>query len=301
MKSQHRHELQTNELGKVADKVYASAGSFFERHGNKLMMAISVGCIAGAIAMVKIRGERERQAAAWRDLAAATRADDFADIWKSHPDTVAAQWAHVHEGESRLAEGVQLLFSNVEAATAELKRAREALQAVVDRKSAPASVRERGLFALARCLEALSDGNESEALSTYEQFRREFPGSIYKKDVESRIAVLKEQSGEEFYAWFATYARPKATERKPRDVGGEARFNNDGDLIDTLPDDTAEGASGDAAEGLDAEEMPPEPAGPNPAEEAPLEGQPPEGESTEESGAEQTPAKSEGESAPPSP
>ncbi|MSR56356.1 MAG: tetratricopeptide repeat protein [Planctomycetaceae bacterium] len=299
MKSQHRHDLQTNELGKVADKVYGSVGSIFERHGNKLMIVVSVACVAGAIFMYKIKGDRARETAAWRELAAAAKADEFADVWKNHPDTAAAQWAHVHEGESRLTEGIQLLFSNVESGTEELKKAREALQSMVDRKSAPAAVRERGLFGLARCLEALSDGNEADALKTYERLRREFPASIYKKDIDSRIAVLGEKTGEEFYAWFASYTRPKATKKGPRDRGGDP-FGDPGDLMNEVPTDPNDEDSTDPAAGIEESEesMPPEPSAAEAEAEAPSDDDP---QLPEEPAPGEPPADPEGDSETPSP
>lgn len=238
MKSQHRHELQTNELGKVADKVVDSMGGFFETYGNRLLIGFCVLAVAASAVIYKVRRDHSSEAVAWRDLAKARNAEDFVGISESHPGTSAARWARVHEGEARLNEGVQLLFTNVESGTKELKLSREALQGVVDQKGAPGEIRERALFALARCLEAMSDGSESEAVKTYQALLREFPATIYKKDAEDRIEALNSGSGQEFYAWFAKYDRPKPAAKRPRDRKG-AEEEEDMDSL-TLPDEKAD-------------------------------------------------------------
>jgi hypothetical protein len=239
MKSEHRHELQTNELGKVADKVVGSMEGFFETYGNRVLIGFCVVMVAASLVIYKVRRDRSTEAVAWRALSSARNAEDYAGVWESHPGTSAGRWARVHEGESRLSEGIQLLFTNVESGTKELKLAREALQAVVDQKGAPAEIRERATFALARCLEALSDGSESDAVKTYQALLREFPATIYKKDAEDRIEALGSGSGQEFYTWFAKYERPKVSEKRPRDrKGSDSDEEMDATLTD--PEDKAE-------------------------------------------------------------
>lgn len=255
MKSQHRHELQTNELGRVADKVAHDLGGFFERYGNKIMIAICVVSLAASLAIYKVRSDRGNETAAWRDLALSRKPEEFRDVWERHPDTQAALWARVHEGEARLGEGIQSLFSNVESGTKQLKEAREALQAVLDQKGAPPEVRERAQFALARALEAGSDGNEGEAVKAYKELLREFPATIYKKDAESRIVALEAGSGQEFYEWFAKYQRPKPSDKRPHDRIGSDTSLDTGDLINDLRMQNP-GARGD--ESGDEIEMPAE-------------------------------------------
>jgi hypothetical protein len=245
MKSEHRHELQTNELSKFADKV----GVFFTVHGNRIVIGICVFALAASLLIYMVRSNHAREAAAWRDLANSSKADDFADVAKTHSGTKAAVWAQVQEGERRLSEGIQLMFSNVETGTKELELAKEALQAVVNQKGAPAPVRERALFGLARSQEALSSGTESEAVKTYETLLREFPLSLYKRDVESRIAALNTGSGQEFYAWFAKFDRPKPSDKRPKDEGLGEMDRETSDLINELrmqaPDGSGPDDSGD--------------------------------------------------------
>src|SRR5262249_14298364 len=156
MKREHRHDLQTNELGKFTERV----GTFLEVHGNRLMIGICVASLAASGIIWWVKTERANDAASWRELWTATESnkpEDFKDVWNAYPGTTTALWARVHEGESRLALGVPRLFDNVEAGTEELKKARDAFQAVVDSRKAPAEAREQALFGLARSQESLSE------------------------------------------------------------------------------------------------------------------------------------------------
>ena len=222
MKSEHRHELQTNDLGKFAEKMAV----FIDVHGNRLMIGICLACLPLAGFIYWWRSDSNAQAAAWRDFSAAInvgKAEDFHAVWQDHPGSSPAWWARVHEGEQWLARGVQSMFRNVETGTEELKKARDSFQAIIDNpRKAPAELRDRALIGLARALESMSDGSEGEAIKAYESLIKEFPNSIYKKDAEERIAVLNRGSGQEFYAWFTKYPRPKLPTKGPHDKFGGA-------------------------------------------------------------------------------
>jgi hypothetical protein len=216
MKSEHRHELQTNELGKYAEKI----STYIDAHGNRLMIGLCLACLPLAGLIYWWRTEKSAQTAAWRDFSAAInaqRAEEFHAVWQDHPGTVPAYWARVHEGEQWLNQGVQSMFRNVETGMIELKKARDAFQAVIDDRRAPVELTDRALLGLGRALESMSDGSEDEAIKAYERLVKEFPDSIYKKDAQERIAVLNRGSGQEFYAWFAKYPRPKISPKVPRD------------------------------------------------------------------------------------
>jgi hypothetical protein len=251
MKSEHRHDLQTNELGKITEKL----GSFMEVHGNRLMIGVCVVSLAASVAIYWVRTQRNSDAAAWREMSTAIatgKAEDFYDVWVEHKGTPTGLWARVHEAESWLAQGVQDLFRNVELGTEHLKKARDAFQTVVDDRHAPAEVRERGLIGLGRALESLSDGNEADALKAYESLVKEYPDSVYKPDALDRIAVLSKGSGQEFYAWFAKYPRPKTADKRPHDRTGDDLIDEGFDTIRKLKSlSTPGGKNADDAESLE--------------------------------------------------
>jgi hypothetical protein len=235
MKSEHRHELQTNDLGKFAEKMAV----FIDVHGNRLMIGVCLACLPLAGFIYWWRSENNAQAAAWRDFSAAInvgKAEDFHAIWQDHPGSPPAYWARVHEGEQWLTQGVQSMFRNVETGMEELKKSRDSFQAIVDNpRKAPSELRDRALIGLGRALESMSDGSEGEAVKAYESLVKEFPKSIYKEDAEERIAVLNRGSGQEFYAWFIKYPRPKLPVKGPRDrIGGDDLDESDKERLDRI-------------------------------------------------------------------
>jgi hypothetical protein len=218
MKSEHRHELQTNELGKFTEKV----GGFLEIHGNRLMIGVCVASLVASGIIFWVKRERSSSEAAWRALSSAFASmdpDDFYDVWKAHPGTATGLCARAQEGERRLRMGVERLFDNLDAGQKELEKARKAFQTVIDDRHTPADVREQALMGLGRTLESLSE--TGDAVKAYEMLVKEFPGSLFKDDAEQRIELLKQSSGQEFYAWFSKYPRPKPRDKRPLDKIGE--------------------------------------------------------------------------------
>jgi hypothetical protein len=236
MKSEHRHDLQTNELGKFAEK----AAIYIDRHGNRLMIGICVAALALSGGIFWWRTESGNKLAAWSDLSTAIstgKPELLHDVWSDHPGTLPAMWAKVHEGETLLGRGVEAIFRNVETGSEDLKKSRAAFQMVIDERKAPPDVRERALIGLGRALESMSDGSEDEAIKAYETLVKEFPKSRFKADAEARIEILKSGRGQEFYAWFAKYPRPKFAEKLPRDLTGddldEDSMSNLQDILDS--------------------------------------------------------------------
>ncbi|MBS0266390.1 MAG: hypothetical protein JSS02_30950, partial [Planctomycetes bacterium] len=227
MKSEHRHELQTNDLGQYAEK----AAAYIDKNGNRLMMIICVVAIVASGGIFWWRTASSKTTAAWTDLSMALSTgnpDNFRSVWEDHKGSVPAYWAKVREGEALLGQGVQASFRNLEKATVDLKKSRDAFQLIVDDRGAPAEIRERALFGLGRATESLSEGNNNDAVKAYEQLVKEFPKSEYKDDAQSRIEILNSGRGQEFYAWFAKYTRPKVAEKRPNDLGVGGLKGEDG-------------------------------------------------------------------------
>jgi hypothetical protein len=218
MKSEHRHELQTNELGQWAEK----AAAYIDIHGNRLMMIICGVAIVLSGGIFWWRMSSSKATAAWTDLSMAIangNPETLRSVWDDHKGTVPGFWAKVREGEALLDQGVRSSFRNLENATVDLKKAREAFQLVVKDRGTPGEIRERALYGLGRASESLSDGTNSDAVKAYETLLKEFPNTEYKADAESRIEILNSGRGQEFYAWFSKYTRPKIEDKRPFDTG----------------------------------------------------------------------------------
>ncbi len=231
MKSEHRHELQTNDLGRLAEKI----GAFLEKYGNQITIVICVGALVAGGAVYWTRQKHHGEAVAWSELAFARNAEDFHDVAERRRGSSAAHWAQLEEGERRLSEGIQLLFTGErKSALLELKKSQEALQGLLAQGGIPPEIRERALFALARCQESTSDGNLDSAIQSYQELLKLYPDTVYKSFAERRIEELKTPAVKDFYAWFVKQnpnptPKPKQPADKSQSGGDEAVKPGDSD------------------------------------------------------------------------
>ncbi len=212
MKSEHRHELQRNDLGQIALR----AKPWFEQHGMQLLVGLVVVLIAIAIGLY-VASQPKADAAAWGRLSSAQSVDDFGVVADKYPDSLAGLWAHLRMAELNLEDGIMAMFTDRELGQKDLKKALENFEAVVNSKlTLPDTLKQRALLGLARCQEALCDGDTSAALATYRKLL-EYQGSIYESHVKQRVTELESGGAKEFYAWFHSQ-KPKPPDfRKPND------------------------------------------------------------------------------------
>ncbi|MBI5759352.1 MAG: hypothetical protein HZA46_12610 [Planctomycetales bacterium] len=215
MDSKHRHELQTNDLGKLTDKV----GQTLDKNANQILGVVCVASLILAGVIYWVRTTNAQQSAAWTDIASHRTADDLKEVAERYDGTSAAAWAKLQEGERRLAEGIPLMFTDRESGVKELGKAKGAFESLVNRTGVAAVVRERALFGLARCLESQSDGEKTlgDAIAKYESLVKEFPDSPHKEIAEKRVVLLKSDGAKEFYAWFSKENPKPLPPAKPSD------------------------------------------------------------------------------------
>ncbi len=223
MKSEHRHELKTNELERIASEWGHTAEHYVQ--DNWMLLAVAVVAIAiGAGGLVYWRsssGVAGQQG--WREFASANKASDFGNIADKFPGTAAGSWARLMEGEIELSSGVRSSFTDRAAGRSDLKKAQENFEKLIADKATPSDVMERALFGLARAKEALPDKNlgpskiDDAAIEIYQRLLTEFPITIYKDYAESRIAALKTGTAQDFYAWFEQQNPKPADREMPKD------------------------------------------------------------------------------------
>ena len=100
MKSEHRHELQQNELRKLTHKVQP----WLESHGLQIAGAAAavVAVLIGVIWWTSNRGSAG--SAGWTSLSTAQTSEEFASVAEKYGDTLAGVWARLRVAEN----GVEL-------------------------------------------------------------------------------------------------------------------------------------------------------------------------------------------------
>ena len=226
MKSEHRHELKTNELGRLSERLMP----FLEEYANRILIGFSVVALMAAVYIYVTRTASVTADASWTRFIAADTAEEFENIAEVYSGSTVGAWSRVNAAERHLNNGIRAAFKDREAALSDLKQARTILEGLLKEKNLPVQVRETGLYLLSRCLETTSDGNTDEAVEMYERLLKEFPDSMYKDQADRQIAVLKTKQAKDFYAWFHQQNPKPPDIEKPKDgasteteiEGGEA-------------------------------------------------------------------------------
>lgn len=262
MKSEHRHELAENDLGKVLNRWLQK----IEPHANKILLAALVLTVVVVAAVYGMKSASVSQSAGFTELAKASTAAEFQNVADDFPDSLVGTWARLRSAEEFLEEGIRLSVTNRSGSNDSLESARAAFDKVLKTKDVPLEVREKALYGMAVCLESLSDGETTAAVEVYETLLREFPDTRYKYLAEGRIAALKTGRAQQFYAWFRQQ-NPKPEDRpKPRDFPS--------DLFGLNPPESPQPPAGSD----DASGLPPPPPSAEPVLEA---SEPPSGAASE--------------------
>ncbi len=240
MKSEERHRLKENELGRVVQ----STGSMLERYATTLVACVCVTLLVAAAVVWWMRQTTALSSAAWTLLEDAKKVGDFDEIAVTYKNTSAGDWARLLGSESYLQSGGDALFLDRDLANTDLKRAREGFEQLVASASAGPIIRERAEWGLARCLESTSDGDTAKAITAYQRLLDDFPETIYEPFAKERIAALKTGGAREFYAWFSKQ-NPKPADLRPKDGAVKGDF----DPFDLPP---AAGAADGKSQGDDA-------------------------------------------------
>jgi len=213
--NQQQRDLKTNELERLVTQVVP----VLDRHKEKLIYGLCAILLAFSAWYYLTRTAKNARSAGWSKFITADDSDEYGTVASQHAGEAPGQWALLNEAEILLNQGVQGMFTDREGALEDLKAAEENYGELLSETGLPAPVKERCLFGLARCREALSDGDTSEAVEAYEELLEQFPNTVYADIANEQIATLKDQQTQEFYAWFSEQSPTPEDPEKPSDGG----------------------------------------------------------------------------------
>ena len=156
MKTERRHELQTNELA-----IWLTSWLEAIKPYSKVLLGalVLLAAVWFAAAYVRSRG-RESESRAWTALfqaytpsAASDVSEQMADVAKSYPGTPAGLWALQTAADVHLAEGSQQLFRDREQAKQDLQQAQETYDTIAQQATDP-MLKQRAMFGAAQCWNA---------------------------------------------------------------------------------------------------------------------------------------------------
>lgn len=198
MKTERRHELQTNTLA-----LWLEHKIEWCKQNSAMLAATAAGiCVVVGGYYYFANRARQTELASWSTyFNALGRQDSVALETLSNRETNApqGQMADVLLADSALSSGIELMSTDRAGAEAQLNTAKNRYDRVRKSASDPLLI-ERATLGVARYYECV--GLLEEAISEYEKLLKDFPQGPYADPVRRKIEYLKQPSTQAFVAWY---------------------------------------------------------------------------------------------------
>ncbi len=202
MKSERRHELQTNQLLDWLEKVFKR----IEPYWKMIVAVVLLVLVTGMVYSWWAEESSAEQSKRWNQLFAVmgkveSSPDELEAIAKEFPDTEVACWAHVMAGDMRLRAGCRALFVNKGDAEAELRDGVDNYRNALEGRHP--MLRQRATFGLARALEAQRELDD--ARERYKEVVETWPDGTYAVMAARRLEDLGKMSTKKWYDDFGKF------------------------------------------------------------------------------------------------
>jgi tetratricopeptide (TPR) repeat protein len=223
MKTQHRHELQQNQL---ADWLESSIEKLKPYASALVGVLVAVAIIIGVYMYVGAVERRNVTAAADQFISAIDgggSSKELEAIVEDFHGTQAATLAQLKLADMQLRNGTNLLYSNKPLARESLANAAR-LFAAVDQSTHDPMLRAWSLFGAGRAHESL--GDLDKARTDYQNLVKDYPDSGLVESARIHLSQLSQPATKEFYDWFAKQdPRPPAADKEPGIPGVKPSFD----------------------------------------------------------------------------
>ncbi len=245
MKTERRHELQTNELADSLAR-WIEIARPYSRAGLALVVAVAVVLFAWGYLH---SSNSRRLGDGWNEYFEAMKTRDrrgaLSDIAENYAGTPVAEWARLVLADIQLEDGTQRMFLDKKDGRDELRQAADKFLSVIHESDQP-MIQQHATFGLARAHEAL--GSLDKAREEYNSIASKWPDSPYVSDAQQRAKDLDQHATKSFYDWFAKYEPPRPLAREPGTPGVKPNFAKDplegaGLVLPSLNDKSSQGDS----------------------------------------------------------
>jgi hypothetical protein len=228
MKTERRHELQTNVLAQ-------SLAGWIEaiRPYNRVITAVVIAIIVAVCAWGYLSAQNSRRLIdGWNEYFDATAGrnpnleESLRDIASRYSGTMVAHWARLTLADSQLDNGTTRILQDRRAAREELREASEKFQALLADATHP-TIQERATYGLARAHEAL--GELERARSEYRTLAEKWPEGPFAPAARERAGDLEQLPTKTFYDWLAKYEPPAPVASEPGKPGQRPDFRKEPD------------------------------------------------------------------------
>ncbi len=207
MKTERRHELQTNMLADRLAHFIAAAEPY-----SQMILAGVVAVVVLIFAYLYMSARQtQRLTEGWDQYFLAFDSQDgpkLAALAESFPRTPVAEWGRLMTADMVLAQSIGQLFSDKANASQEIRRAVDLYSTLRGTSDEPV-ILERATFGLARAYESL--GELSKARAPYDAVAKQ--GGAFAGLAKERLEDIDRTEVKEFYDWFAKYEPPHPTDK----------------------------------------------------------------------------------------
>ncbi len=199
MKSDRRHELETNVLANRLGAVIETGRPV----GGLVLIGIVLIIVAALGYGAFTSWTHKANSEAWTEfyLLDDGNAEAFNTVVESFPSSSAAPWARQAMGDSQLARGIDLLYTNRATGETMIGDAVTSYKAVLD-STYDNELRYKAMLGLAQAYESL--GKLDDAIKQFEQVEKSPAPAAITKLARERIEWLRNDASKNFYRWFAS-------------------------------------------------------------------------------------------------
>ena len=215
MKSERRHELQTNQL---ADWLADSAEKIKPYSNTILGVAVILVAVFGGYFWWAQKSAAQ-EAQGWDRFFAAQQPRDLEDVIAEFPDTPVAYWAHTTIGDMQTTMGCDRLFLNKAAAMDDLRDGAEHFRKALAGSRHP-MILQRATFGLARNVEAQAKDLD-EAVKCYKEVVEKWPDGTYAVMANLRLEDLSQSSTRKWYDDYFVQFNPTPPSADPSGLPGD--------------------------------------------------------------------------------
>jgi hypothetical protein len=215
MKSEERHQLETNVLASELDKRIEQVKPMIGWIVLAVLAVTGVVLVWGVVSSL----HEQREAAAWNGFYLAAGSGDAAQLEpliEEYPTSTAAGWARQIVADSDLQKGTEALLVDKDEANELLKKAVEGYEQLLA-DSTDASLQARSQIGLAQAYESL--GEVEKAVEAWEEVAKDTSSEAFSKFAKGRIEWLASSQAKSFYQWFGNFKpEPKPQINIPSDL-----------------------------------------------------------------------------------
>lgn len=201
MKSEERHQLQTNVLASELDKRIEQVKPMIGWIVLAVLAVTGVVLVWGVVTSL----HDQREAAAWNGFYLASGSGDAAQlepIIEEYPTSKASAWARQMVADNDLLKGTEALLVDKDEAMESLKKAAEGYEALLA-ETTDNNILARAQIGLAQAYESM--GEVEKATQAWEQVASNNSSEAFAKHAKSRIEWLASSNSKAFYQWFANF------------------------------------------------------------------------------------------------